>query len=310
MGESVAVTICVPLYKHADTVERCLRSALAQDHDDYEILVIDDASGDDGAAIAREMVRAGDRVVVNDPRLGMAGNHNRCIEMARGELIQFLHGDDELLPEALSTLTEAFAEGDDVALAFAPRHVVTEDEDFLSGCGTLHHRFRELNACNDADHLISEYVFTGLFSNWIGEPTCVMFRRDAALRVGGFRADLAQIVDLDLWLQLSAGHQIAFVNRELSVRHHGDATLSELNRRERRDWIDQPRVLFGVLGSPFMPARARLYAGLWLVNMYPRTMFDAVFVRHGSRVPRFRDAAALPAREIARSRRLRGQLVG
>ena len=112
------ISVCVPLYKHADTVERCLRSILEQDHDDFEIVVVDDASGDGGVDIARRLLRPDDRVVVNPHRLGAAENHNRCIELARGDLVQFVHGDDELLPGALTALSAPF-DDPEVALTFS-----------------------------------------------------------------------------------------------------------------------------------------------------------------------------------------------
>lgn len=303
MGESVAVTICVPLYNHAATVERCLRSALEQDHDDFEILVVDDASRDGSAQVARGLVRETDRVLVNDTRLGAAGNHNRCIELARGELIQFLHGDDELLPAAVSTLSQTFDDGQ-VAMAFAPRQVITDDQDFAARFGTLHHRFRQLAARNEADDLITEFVYKGAWNNWFGEPTSVMFRRDRALTVGGFRSDLAQVFDADLWLHLSAGHRIAFVDRALSIRHHGLDTLSEDNRRERRSWLDHTRVLWGVLSDPQMPRRSRVFAGLWLSTCHPSSVIDAVRSPAGQRLRRLREVACVPWTEMTRRRHI------
>lgn len=120
------ISVCVPMYNNAATIERCLRSVLDQDGVEFEIVIVDDQSTDDGAAIATSLLRPGDRLIRNDSRLGLNGNHNRCLELARGDYIQFLHGDDWLLPGALKTLARCF-DGPDVGLAFAPRHVQTDD---------------------------------------------------------------------------------------------------------------------------------------------------------------------------------------
>ncbi|WP_328856009.1 glycosyltransferase [Williamsia herbipolensis] len=299
-----SVTVCIPLYHHADTVERALRSVLLQDHDDVEILVVDDASSDRGAEIARGLIRDGDRVVVNDVRLGAAGNHNRCIELARNELIQFVHGDDELLPGALSSLAATFTQAD-VAMAFAPRRVVSDDPEFLRWCSVLHHRFRALGTVNRADDLITEYMLRGALNNWFGEPTSVMFRRSHAVRAGGFHTDMVQSFDMDLWLHVSAGGRITFVDRELSVRHHTGTTLSAANQSEWKEWIDRPRLIWAVVADSAMPWRARLYGAIWTLNSHPLSMVYALRGPRGQRLRRLRLVLALPFHEFARARRLR-----
>jgi glycosyltransferase involved in cell wall biosynthesis len=91
------------------TIERCLRSVLDQDGVEFEIVVVDDNSSDESAAIAATMLRPGDRLIRNESRAGLSGNHNKCLEHARGRFIQFVHGDDWLLPGALQTLAGCFA---------------------------------------------------------------------------------------------------------------------------------------------------------------------------------------------------------
>lgn len=296
------ISVCVPLYRNAATVERCLRSVLAQDLTDVEVVVVDDASDDEGAAIARRLLRRNDRVEINPHRLGAAANHNRCTELAQGELVQFVHGDDELLPGALRVLAAQFVD-DEIALAFAPRRVVDET-------GTqevdepLHTGFPRLAADNDADTLITDIAFRGVMKNWFGEPSSVMFRRADALRAGGFREDLAQIFDVDLWIHLSAGRRVAFVDQELSVRHDSTSTLSAANRADGKGWLDHTRVLWGVAMNDRIPSRARLFASLWLAVAQPSSAVDAVRGTEGDRLGRLSDVMILPFTEIERRKRL------
>ena len=101
---SPPISVCIPMYNNSATIERCLRSVLEQDGVDFEIVVVDDDSPDGCAAVAEAMLRPGDRLIRNETRLGLMGNHNKCLEVARGHCIQFVHGDDWLLPGALRTL--------------------------------------------------------------------------------------------------------------------------------------------------------------------------------------------------------------
>ena len=107
LSASPLISVCVPIYNNSATLARCLRSIVDQDGD-FEILVVDDASSDDSVAVAATMLRPGDRLTVNESNLGQVQNHNRCLELARGRYIQFVHCDDYLLPGALQKLARCF----------------------------------------------------------------------------------------------------------------------------------------------------------------------------------------------------------
>jgi glycosyltransferase involved in cell wall biosynthesis len=93
------ISVCVPTYNNSATIARCLRSILDQEGVAFEIVVVDDNSSDGFAAIAAAMLRPGDRLIRNESRLGLSGNRNKCLELARGACIQFVHADDWLLPD-------------------------------------------------------------------------------------------------------------------------------------------------------------------------------------------------------------------
>src|SRR5258705_231166 len=80
------VSICVPAYNGARFLRECLESALAQTCADFEILVVDDSSGDNTAALARDYPRRFPRVRVhvNERNLGLVANWNRYVELAPG----------------------------------------------------------------------------------------------------------------------------------------------------------------------------------------------------------------------------------
>ncbi|WP_299569847.1 glycosyltransferase [uncultured Williamsia sp.] len=298
-GDRPRISVCVPLYNNASTVERCVRSVLDQDLDDVEIVVVDDASDDEGVALARAMLRPGDRVVVNPGRLGAAANHNRCLDLARGEFVQFVHGDDELLPGALTDLASAFDE--ETGLAFARRRVVNGRGEALEGAD-VHIGFRALSAENAGDDLVEDMMFRGVMRNWFGEPSNVMIRLSDARDVGGFRTELAQTFDLDLWLRLSVGRRVAFVDREVCVRHDDGNTLSAHNERSGRGWLDHTRLMWGLAVDPGVTTRARRYAAVWLLLAQPPTIGRAA--RGASRWSRVLDVIALPFTEIERTKRI------
>src|SRR5689334_17219435 len=102
------VTICLPVYNCEESIDACLASALTQSYDDFDCLVVDNASTDSTFERVEAHTDPRVRAVRNPENIGPNPNHNRCIELADGDLIQFLHSDDLLLPDCLSRLAPAF----------------------------------------------------------------------------------------------------------------------------------------------------------------------------------------------------------
>lgn len=103
------VTVAIPLYNSAATLERCVRSAMAQTLRDIEIIVADDCSTDGGAALA-------DRLAAEDPRIAVLRLHanggkpramNAVVAAARGDWVAVLDADDAYHPDRLRALVEA-----------------------------------------------------------------------------------------------------------------------------------------------------------------------------------------------------------
>ena len=297
------ISVCVPMLNNSATIERCLRSVLDQDGVEFEIVVVDDDSSDESAAIAATMLRPGDRLIRNESHAGLSGNHNKCLEHARGRYIQFVHGDDWLLPGALQILARCF---DDpaVGMAFAPRRVVSDDLKWKRRYGRVHTHFRKLREHNHGPSLVTQLALRGARGNWIGEPTCVMFRRRLALDAGGFRNDIYQLIDLDLWLRLMLRSEVCFVPRELSVRSHTAATSTARVMKARRYWLDQLHILTWLIVDPASPAAIRIIAGLWWLPAWLALPLEAA-VFGPQRWSRLKTLALAPVHEFIRARRLR-----
>ncbi len=91
-------TIAIPTFKRTELLEQALRSALNQiDVDDYEIVIVDnDNSGSSSEKIVEKYSNKRVYYFKNDENIGMFGNWNRCIELAKGQYITILNDDDWL----------------------------------------------------------------------------------------------------------------------------------------------------------------------------------------------------------------------
>ncbi len=102
-------SILVPVYNSASTLRRCLASAQAQTLTDIEILVADDASTDDSAAVAETVARTDPRIrVLRQPHnAGKPHAMNVMMAQARGEWVAVLDADDAYAPDRLAHLIAA-----------------------------------------------------------------------------------------------------------------------------------------------------------------------------------------------------------
>lgn len=94
-------SIVVPTRHRPHTLPHTLATILAQDHDSYEIIVADNASGAETRQVVEALACPQLRYLRSDTPLPMAANWERALAAARGEWITFIGDDDGLMPDAL-----------------------------------------------------------------------------------------------------------------------------------------------------------------------------------------------------------------
>lgn len=115
-ADVVTVSVIVPAYNAGAWLERCLTSVLEQDCRAFELIVVNDGSTDCTGSIIDAFAARDSRVrAIHQPNRGVSLARQAGLEAARGEWIQFLDADDELLPGALGALVaKAEATGADI----------------------------------------------------------------------------------------------------------------------------------------------------------------------------------------------------
>jgi glycosyltransferase involved in cell wall biosynthesis len=102
------VSVLLPVRDEAPFLAEALRSLSLQTLDDFEVLVVDDRSEDDSAAIAAAQAREDARFrVLRQPRLGLVAALERARESARGRFLARMDGDDIALPHRLESQVAA-----------------------------------------------------------------------------------------------------------------------------------------------------------------------------------------------------------
>ena len=118
MSKSVKVSVTIPVFNSAATLQRCVRSVMQQTLTDIEIMIADDGSTDQSADIAQQFAQEDDRVRLL--RLGKNGGKpqamNLMVSQARGDWVAVLDADDAYHPDRLQLLV-AQAEATGVEMA-------------------------------------------------------------------------------------------------------------------------------------------------------------------------------------------------
>lgn len=127
--DTILFSIVIPAYNYGHVLARAVESALLQDGDDYEVIVIDDGSTDDTPAVVSMLaVRFPQRLrTIRQHNQGAAAVRNRGVEEARGEYLVFLDADDRLLPDALRKFRHFLADNGQFGMVFAGHRSIHPD---------------------------------------------------------------------------------------------------------------------------------------------------------------------------------------
>ena len=99
------VSVIVPVYNAAQTLERCVEGILAQSFSDFELILVDDGSTDASGAICAAYSDADSRVVVvSQPNKGVSAARNAGLDRARGRYVAFCDSDDTVKDYWLSSM--------------------------------------------------------------------------------------------------------------------------------------------------------------------------------------------------------------
>jgi glycosyltransferase involved in cell wall biosynthesis len=199
------ISVVIASYNHAPFIQNCLSSVLAQDIDELEILVTDDGSQDNTAALVAVM--ATDQATrPASPQIHLrtfAQNQGACAAMndairrARARFIAVLNSDDQFLPGKLLKQLAFMAQHPEVGAVFGwPTFIDEQGQPFADASHKDHDVFHQSN--RSRQQWLRHFFDHG---NALCHPT-VMLRREVYDTVGLYDPRLAQVPDLDQWIRV------------------------------------------------------------------------------------------------------------
>ena len=140
MNSTDLVSVVIPTFDRAADLTRAVASALGQSHPHLEVVIVDDGSTDDTAAVI-------ERAWGDDPRVGYtyqsnagpAAARNHGLRLARGDFVAFLDSDDEWLPWKLEAQLACFRSAPEAGLIWSDLLAVDPDDLVIEGQDIRHH---------------------------------------------------------------------------------------------------------------------------------------------------------------------------
>ena len=213
MRKSV-VSIIALSYNHAPFLVEALDSVLAQTYLRWELIIVDDASTDESAAVVGRWVAAhpgrAAHVLLLPHRHGACAAFNRGLALATGEFVLDLATDDVLLPTRLEEQVAAFARLDE------SYGVVYSDVELMDEGGTVLRRHYRRDAANRPHPAApSGAVFAHVLGHFFISAPSMLIRRATFDDLGGYDATLAY-EDFDFWVRSSRRWRYHFLDQVLT----------------------------------------------------------------------------------------------
>ncbi len=244
--------IIIPAYNAARYLAAALDSVEAQTFADWRILLVDDGSTDETAAlVAPYQSRIGEKLLyIRQSNRGLPAARNTAIAHSSAEFLALLDADDVWLPCRLAESLQAFAGRPQVGLAYGLNTQIDPEGKLL---GTF-----QGNRQN-AEGKIAPFIYMRKVE--FPCPT-VTFRRECVDKVGGFDETMRASEDRDLWLRIALEYEIAFVSKVIAYYRVSPNSMSADPDRMVTSQLQFIRKHYGAAGCGMVPrqiARARVY---------------------------------------------------
>ncbi len=211
------VSVIIPCYNHGRYLDEAVASVVAQMYPDWELIIVDDGSTDDTAAIAERLIATyADRNMrlIRQANQGLSASRNTGIAAAKGTYILPLDADDALEPGMLAATTPILDAQPEIGFVYTDVLMVGVETTRWSG---------------------GAYAVQKLLFDCPMVPM-TLFRREAWSTVGGFRADLQPqgYEDWDFWLSLAQAGWLGYHVPQLLVRYRrsNNSMLAQARRHD------------------------------------------------------------------------------
>ena len=249
------ISILIPCFNAERWIGQAIESALDQTWADKEVIVVDDGSTD--ASV--EAIKRFEGRIRWESQAHQGGNvaRNRLLDLAAGSWLQYLDADDYLLPEKIAAQAEFVALHPDVDVVFGPV--------------TLEH-WSEQGSTRELLPIPEPHDHWVLLARWyLPQTGAPLWKKQAIVDVGGWKADQASCQEHELYLRLlMAGKRFAYCSSNGAVyRQWSETTTWKKDKAATR----ARRLEIVARAESFLQERGQLTVGrAWAIN---QTRFES-----------------------------------
>lgn len=194
------ISVCIPVFNGERYIRDSIESVLKQTETRFELVVVDNCSTDHTREIVASYSDPRIRVFRNHCNLGLAGNMNKCVELAQGDQIVILPHDDVLLPTMLEACNRILTSDPQIGIVYSSYYRINAEGKLIDLCQT------------DARDMVmsGDKAFRKIVR---GNPIqCAMVRKKAFSAVGAFNLNLLLCADANMWCRIVlAGYSVAYI---------------------------------------------------------------------------------------------------
>lgn len=253
------ISVIMGIYNCEQTLQEALNSLYAQTFQDFEIILCDDGSIDSTYELALYNQRQHPNIILlkNQRNLGLNQTLNNCLDVAKGDYIARMDGDDVSYPERFEVEYHFLLEHPEYAIVSSPMEYFDEKGTFMIGKGHGEVKPRDF-----------------LYGSPICHAPC-MVRKEAYASVGGYTVDkaLLRVEDYHLWFKMYAAGYLAYMLEKPYYKMRDDR-----NANSRRNWTgkrNQYRVKKQGIKMLGFPWYYQIYAFKpLLVGLLPSWLYD------------------------------------
>lgn len=199
-------SVIIPLYNKESFIEKTLECVLNQTFKDFEIIIVNDGSTDNGLEKIKKFTDNRIKIFQQENQ-GVSVARNKGMEMAEGEYFCFLDADDEWKNDCLENFYKAIVRFSDYLVFSAAIEIETEKK-------TIPAQYALTNFINDCYFIENFFKASTKFS--IIWTSCTAFHRSVFKLSGNFDPSIKSGQDLDLWIRIGSIYEVVFINKILA----------------------------------------------------------------------------------------------
>lgn len=252
------ISVVMGIYNCSETLEEAVQCIINQTYTNWELIMCDDCSSDNTYEVAQKLAEKDNRIIVlkNDKNLTLAPTLNKCIDIAKGEYIARMDGDDICDKTRLEKELKFLEDNPQYAIVSCMMNLYDE-----------YGVYRTIKYCEKP--LKEDFIKGSQFCH----AGC-MVRTEAIKAVGGYNEsmDYKRVEDYDLWTRMYKDGYVGFNIQEPLYSMRDDRNA--ISRRTLDNRKNEERVLKNVYKWFNLPKKYRVYVIIPIIKwLMPRSFY-------------------------------------